>query len=53
MRSQYAARTCDLNSRLDPDFGIIVVILRPLSYMNTSSVLVKCVKAVKPKNETA
>ena len=53
MRSQDAARTCDLDSRLDPDFGIIVVILRPLSYMNTSSVLVKRIKTVKPKNETA
>lgn len=53
MRSQYAARTCDLDSRFYPDFGIIVVILRPFSYMNTSSVPVKRIKTMKPKNETA
>ena len=53
MRSQCAARTCNLDSRFEPDFGVIVVILRPLSYMNTSSVLVKRIKTVKPKNETA
>ncbi len=53
MWSQDAARTCDLDSRFDLDSGIIVVILRPLPYMNTSSVLVKRIKTVKPKNETA
>ena len=53
MGSQYAARTRNLDSRFDPDFGIIVVILRPLSYMNTSSVFVKRIKTVKPENETA
>ncbi len=53
MLSQRTTRTGDLDSGFNPDFGIIVVILRPLSYVNTSSVLVKRIKTVKPKNETA
>ncbi len=33
MRSQYAARTCDLDSGFDPYFGIIAILLYPLSHM--------------------
>lgn len=48
-----SARASDFNLRLEPNFDIIDIILRPLTYMYASTLFVKCIIAVKPKDERA
>lgn len=48
-----SAHAGDFNLRLEPNFGVVDVILRPLTNMYASTIFVKGVIAVKPEDERA
>jgi len=48
-----SAHASDFNLRLEPNFGVIDIILRPLTDMYASTLFMKGIIAVKPKDERA
>lgn len=48
-----SAHASDCNLRLEPNLGVVDIVLRPLTYMYASTIFVKGIIAVKPKDERA
>jgi hypothetical protein len=52
MFPECAPRASHLDLWLQPDFGIIVIILRAFAHMRTRSLFMQGIMAVKPEHET-